>query len=312
MPRDVPSPLQVILDSGALKPALLVRVTLKSGQAYGYTSWDEPVTFDSIDYLPNEGISLSQISTSLGTTVDNSEVRGAAQDTRLSDDDFDAGAWRFAVFEILLIDMQDPSAGSIVLQSGGIGKIGFDDGQVSVELFGLNAKLKGASGFLAAKKCNCVKVGNGRCHLDLTGSILSGIHAGRPIQATRTVSVVSTQKQIDVSSESAASELYSLGTAEFLTGANAGLLAEIKQHTNVSGSARLVFRLPLPYAIAVGDQVKLTSGCNRKLKYDDANAVAEDRIGCTCEEFGNQAHHKGQHYLPGNNKIQQVSRATTE
>lgn len=311
MPRNVDAPLQVILDSGALKPALLVKVTLRGGDVYGYTSWDEPVSISGVDYLPNEGISLSQISSSIGTNVDNSEVKGSVAATRLSDADFASGVWRFATFEVLLVDMQDPSAGSTVLQSGGIGKISVADSAVTVELFGLSAKFKGSTGRLAAKDCDCWRVGDGRCRLNLAGVVADGAHVGTDVQSTRTVSAVTSNREFTFSGEPAGDEFYSLGTVEFLTGNNAGLTLEVKKHEEISGTAKITLRLLAQYDVEIGDTAKLTVGCNRKLRYEDVGET-EDRIGCTCEELGNVLHHKGLHYLPGNEKVAEVARGTSE
>ena len=81
------------------------------------------------------------------------------------------------------------------------------------------------------------------------------------------------------------------GLATWLTGANAGLAMEIKQHINTGGEIKLKF--PMPFAIAAGDTVRLQAGC---LKRQPEDCIAK---------YSNVRNHRGVHYLPGINKVAQ-------
>jgi uncharacterized phage protein (TIGR02218 family) len=79
--------------------------------------------------------------------------------------------------------------------------------------------------------------------------------------------------------------LYERGKIKFLSGANAGAEMEI---VNNSG-AELTLYLPLFYTPSAGDQIQLTTGCNRKIN------VCRD-------EYDNGINNRSFYMLPGRNR----------
>lgn len=310
MPRDFPASLITLMQSDTWNPAILVKVVLEDGSEQGYTSADIDIDYDGLTYYPEDGIKMTALALSLGLVVDNAQSSGFLEEGRFDKDVLNRRGFENAEYSVMICDWSDIAAGVGILNVGTLGKVTATDDAFTVDHVGLEALLKRIRGDVTTKKCRCRQLGDVCCKLDLGGNVQSlGMGSPRPIQVTKSVDSVTSQKIITFASETAPDTFFTYGFVKFTSGANADVPArEIKTHTLVgSGTkAQIETVLPFPFTIAIGDTAVLTAGCNRKLKYD-LDATKEPRIASTCEEFGNGANHHGEHYLPGNDAIAKVA-----
>lgn len=307
MPRDFPSALITLMQSDTWNPAILVKVVLADGAEQGYTSADVEIDYDGLTYFPEDGIKMTALALSLGLVVDNSQSSGFLEEGRFDKELLNRRAFENAEYTVMICDWSDIGAGAGILSSGTLGRITTTDDAFTADHVGIEAFLKRIRGDVTTKKCRCRQLGDVCCKLNLAGNVQSlGMGSPRPIQVTKSVDSVTSQKIIVFASEAAPATFFTYGLIEFTSGANTGIKREVKSHTLVSGKARLETVMPFPFAIANGDTAILTAGCNRKLKYD-LDASKEPRIASTCQEFGNGGNHHGEHMLPGNDAITQVA-----
>jgi uncharacterized phage protein (TIGR02218 family) len=287
---------------------VLVKVTRVDGTVLGFTDSDQPVVFGGVTYKPDQGIKMSALSVSLGSSVDNTNVEGGFS-ADIPDTDLAAGKYAGAVCVVSVVNLDSLGDGNLILATYDFGQIEITDNGFQIELRGILGRLKQTIGELTSKKCQCSRLGDARCKINLATATV----AGRSVKVTRTVGAVASQKQFDVASESAPSTFYTYGHVKFTSGLNAGIERDVKTHTLVSGSGRIEVREPFPFAVAVGDTCELIAGCNKKMKYDppydvSGNPTLETPIAHTCKEFGNIVNFRGFHFLPGNDRLSQYGR----
>lgn len=297
MPRNVPSGLLARIESGAWNPAILVKVTTKSGETEGYTSSPVQIVYSGVTYAYDPSISLSNLEVTLGTGVDNTTAKGALVEGQIESDLVMSGKYDGATWDIYLCDFENIGDGVIILATGVVGEISISDLEFEIDHLGLSFILKRVRAVTAQKTCRCTRVGDGQCQLNMAGSV-----NGAAIRQTgKSVTAVTSQKKMTFGSVSAGSNVqrFTHGFVKFTTGANAGIERQIKASLVSGGSVNVETILPFPFTISIGDQATLEAGCNGKLKYE-GDATAEPRYGNTCVEFGNGTRFRGEHFLPGN------------
>lgn len=86
---------------------------------------------------------------------------------------------------------------------------------------------------------------------------------------------------------------FDYGVITFTSGLNAGLSMEVKSYT----VGQIVLWLPMPFVIAVGDAYTMVAGCDKTI--DTCNT-----------KFGNVVNFRGEPYLPGVDRLVQVTKPT--
>lgn len=104
------------------------------------------------------------------------------------------------------------------------------------------------------------------------------------LSQTGTVATVTDKRQFTATGVSLGADHLLGGLVEWLTGANAGLKAEIKSD---SGAGALTLYLPMPFAIAVSDTFTAVAGCRKRLSAD-----------CVTK-FDNAENFRGFPFVPG-------------
>lgn len=278
--RDVPSALQVKLDSGVTTLCHCWKLTRRDGTVQGFTDHDDDLVFADVTYRAGTGFTSSEATSRFDLSVDGAEIAGALSDDALLESDLAAGRYDAASVESWLVDWSDLSLRVLTARST-LGEVKREGQAFSVELRGLADQLSQQSGRLLTARCGA-DLGDARCRFDLAAAGLEGEGSVSSIESTST---------IVASGLGAFSEgIFTGGKLTWTSGANDGLSVEIKEHRMVSGHARLSLWQAMPEAIASGDTCVVTAGCDKRF------ATCRDR-------FSNAVNFRGFPHIPGNDFV---------
>ncbi|MDI4665265.1 DUF2163 domain-containing protein [Xanthobacter autotrophicus] len=278
--RTLPSALAAHLASGATTLCHAWRVTRRDGLVMGFTDHDRDLVVDGLACKAASGLSGSQSTHAAGLSVTGAEVSGALSHDALSADDLAAGRYDGAAIDLLLVNWQDAGQ-HLLLRRGTIGEVRLQDGVFTAEIRSLSDGLNQARGRLLSATCDA-DLGDARCGVDLT----LPDHA-----ASATVAAIASALSLRVTGLSAFAEgAFARGRARFSTGANAGFVTEVKAHlVDAEGVLLRLWQRP-PVAVAAGDQIALTAGCDKQF------ATCRDR-------FANALNFRGFPHMPGNDFV---------
>lgn len=260
--------------------AVLVKITRTDGEILGFTSFDDDLLFDSVTYEAEAAVDVSDVRTGVGTGVDNLEGMGALISDRITEVDILAGLYDGAGVELFELIWSDTALGRLIYLTGSLGEFTIENpGRYKTELRSLSQHLAQQIVELASPQCRVKALGDSRCKVDLAA-----------FQFTRAVSVVNSLTVITFAGEPAATGYFAAGRVEFVTGLNAGLEREVKDHTLSAGSAVITLQVSFPFVVAVTDTAILEAGCDRRAE--------------TCRDrFSNIINFRGENFLPGTDAI---------
>jgi len=254
--------------------AVLWRLERRDGIALGLAGHDRDLWCAGFRYRAAPGMVLSAIEADGAIDAGEMDVAGALSHDLISEADLDAGRWDAARLLTGLVDWTAPDAGIDWLFVGSLGMVERTEGRFTATLAGGKAVLAAPFVPFAAPSCRAEFCGPG-CTLSRAR-----------FEARLTVSAVTPGGIGFAELDGAAAPLFSDGALRWLSGANAGLEAEILDGQD--GVLRLSGRLAAP--IAPGDRAIAIQGCDRTI------ATCADR-------FGNAANFQGEPYLPGNDLL---------
>ena len=243
-----------------------------SFEVLGFTSHDVEQTVDGV-LCAGGGLNVTSIASNSEMAVDNLELRTLDDGSLFILEEVVGGLWRDATFKLMRYNWVTPANGVEYLSAGVLGNIQFLNGQVVVELRGLQQYLQQPVGTVSTKVCRA-RLGDALCTKNLT----SFTHAG-------TVTGVTNKQQFTAAALNQATDYYGEGLVAWLTGANAGLSQKVKVHSGTGGVFLLM--LPMPYTIVVGDTFSAIAGCHKRL--------TEDCI----TKFANVLNFQGEPHRPG-------------
>lgn len=293
MPRTISPGLLAELQSKTARLAIIIEVLLLSGTVLRFTTWSERLTVSGQSYEPIDGIVMSTLQSSEGTTVDTGSLDGQYVDTRITEAMAGRGELQGAVVTISICSLDNLAAGSMVWQRFGIGETRHSELKWSGETRGLQSRLKMVSGDLTSKQCRCRRLGDIECKLNMAGNkTVSGTPYA--IRSSRAVVSGSTSMELRFT-DPAPTGFYSLGIVTFTTGPNIGLSREIRVHTLSSGTAICKLVEPFPFPVAIADVATLEAGC--------------DGLFATCDvAFSNANNFHGEPRVPGNDAFGKVGK----
>jgi len=238
------------------KRAVLVKITRKDGQIYGYTDHDLPLTVDSQLYVPAPGIKRTSLTTTTDDRVSNQEFASAWVDA--PEEDLLAGLFDDAVVETMLCSWDHPEYGTFTVDKGSLGVIQWTADGFRGDVQSHMRQLTRNIAFTYTASCRHQLFSTfgphklGACTINKASYTFPGA-----------VSVVSTDKLIfEVSGLTQADGFCSAGTITWSTGANVGVVSPVKKHT-VGAVTTIELFLPTPYSIEVGDNFDITAGCDK-------------------------------------------------
>ncbi|WP_138379149.1 DUF2163 domain-containing protein [Luteithermobacter gelatinilyticus] len=250
------------------------RLVRRDGISLGFTTHDRPVIHDHFTYQPVDGFLPSAVSSSHGLNVDNLEVSAVVSSGAIRREDILAGRYDHARVEVFQLNWAAPEQGRIRHRSGWVGEVSVEDHHFIAEIRGLTQKLQQKIGEICSPECRA-ELGGPRCHVDLARFTRTG-------QA----SAVTDRQTFSEAAAPEADGWFTYGLLRWITGANAGLVREVKSYAG--GSYQLYD--PLPDDIRTGDVFKVQAGC--------------DKRAATCRnKFNNFVNFRGEPRLPGHDSL---------
>lgn len=276
--RTLPAGMQAHLDSGTTTLCHCWRLTLASGERLGFTDHDRTLTFDGTSFEAAAGFTGSEIESSLGFSVDNLEASGALQSGRLDDTRLRAGDFDHAEVELWRVNWADVSQ-RLLMRKGHLGEVTYGDGAFQAEMRGLSHLLGQTRGRIYQHGCDAV-LGDARC----------GVNANLPAYSVTATVMAVTGETLRVSGIAAADDWFTRGRALWLSGAGQGRSLAVKRQRNMGGEDHITLWQAPAFAVAPGDQIRLTAGCDRQFS--------------TCRgKFNNAANFRGFPHMPGNDFV---------
>lgn len=201
--------------------------------------------------------------------------------------------WIGARVEYRILDYKDPALGYAERRVGFLGQTETGKYAAKTEVKSLIGKLGEPVGLTYQNDCDVVRLGDGRCKVNLNGLTVQGYKI--TVSGTIAAPVLNRQqfsaafsepvKPDDEEITTVPDKFYEFGEIEFLSGANTGAKSQIL--TNSAND--LTLYLPVYYNPSAGDQIRLIAGCNRKI------AVCRDK-------YANAENNRSFYMLPGRTK----------
>lgn len=273
------------LQSGATTLCWCWRLTRKDGAVSGFTDHDRALNFDGTVFEAASGFTASEITDSLGLSVDNLEVTGALSSSALTDDDLAAGRYDDAKVEIFRVNWAD-SAQRVLMRAGSLGEVRRSGSVFAAEVRGLAHYLQQPKGRLYQYTCDA-DLGDSRCGIDLASAAYRGTAV-----VTRAISA----RRFEVSGLSSFVDgFFTRGLARFTSGPANGLKIEIKAHSNISAIVTLDLWSAAEGPPAAGTSLVVTAGCDKT-------------IAMCAARFSNAINFRGFPDMPGNDFVTRVAK----
>jgi uncharacterized phage protein (TIGR02218 family) len=278
--RNISADLAAHLASGATTLCSCWRISRKDGVVLGFTDHDENLQFDGTLFRAGTGFEGTEIETRFGLAATGSELHGALSDESISENDLASGKYDAARVELFLVDWSN--VGNRLLQrSGDIGEIRREGSAFAVEIRGLAHQLDQERGRIFAGPCDA-DLGDARCKIDLEDPTFRTEGEVAAVQGSA-LFVVSGLDEFE-------HDWFTRGRFVWGSGANEGLVVEIKEHRNESGASTLSLWQTPPNPVNAGDSFAVTAGCDKRFE--------------TCrEKFENTLNFRGFPHLPGNDFV---------
>jgi uncharacterized phage protein (TIGR02218 family) len=252
--------LQAHLAGGATTLARCWTLTRRDGVTLGFTDHDRDITLAGVIHQAGAAIDPSELSVETGFGAGGADAVGALRSGGVTEADISAGLYDSARVELRLVNWSDTAARQL-LDVYEIGEIRRGPDSFTVELRSLAHRYDEERGRIYAARCDA-DLGDARCGVanpPLTASVLAVESGGR-----------------------------------LRLGANAGHAVEIREHELVGTDAVISPWIAPPRAVAAGDAVTVTRGCDKSFD--------------TCAgRFGNTANFRGFPHIPGNDFLLQTA-----
>jgi len=279
--------LNTHLATGATHVCYCWSIKRKDGMTFGFTDHDGPLVFDGIRFSPDSGLSAKALTSTTGLSVNNTEALGVLTAAAITEKDIEAGRYDWVEVTTWLVQWDDVQGREIKF-IGSIGEITRESGTYRAELRGLTEMLNQPQGRSYLRTCSAV-LGDDGCKLDLTDAAY---------RADSTLVEVAEDGQVlTVSLDATYTERwFEGGIIAFLSGEAEGLEAVVKKDEIKGGKRVLTLWRPEPASIAVGDDVRLIAGCDKRSE--------------TCRvKFDNLVNFQGFPDMPGEDWLMSVPRS---
>lgn len=273
MKTAVPSGLAAhyALESTTLAVGILI--TRTDGSVYGLTSADRTDTINGVVHIP--GLQVKNVDISAGLAVANLQLTLLDDTSLITRADALSGKWRNATFQMFEYNWASISSGVNPLLAGTLGELTLGNGQITVELRGLQQALQQTVGNVSSKTCRA-RLGDSLCTKPLG-----------PLTVTGTLTAITNNQVLVDSGRGEASDWFAEGVLTFTSGPCSGLSQKVK--TYASGT----FTLSLPMIIqpAIGNTYSVIAGCRKRMPED-----------CIIK-FANVLNFQGEYHLPGTDAL---------
>lgn len=269
--------------------AVLFTVVLEDGTTYRYTDHNEELTDGSSTYTPVSGFNASAREMQDGLQVNDLEIIGYLSSAGITADAIRSGTWRNASVTETIVDWRYPWAGNYGERRYAVSEIKWTEYRWVANIEGIGRKLRRKIGNTMGRMCR-FDLGDADCGLTLASFTDSG--------TVSAANATSPRKRMRASALSSGHPdgYYEYGRVEFTSGDNNGLVGEVHQWTQSTGE--LIFRLPMPYDIEVGDTFDIYPGCGKLPGYCKGTSGDQNRPWSN-----NIAEYGGFFTIPGLNKL---------
>lgn len=273
---NAPAELVAHLQTGATTVCRAWEVKRRDGTRLGFTDHDLDLSFDGLVFHADTGLTSVALEQTTGLSVDNTEAMGVLSHVSVSEADIEAG--RFDGAEVLAWTVNWADVVQRALRfRGTLGEIRRSGGVFKAELTGLTERLNQPQGRIYQKSCAAL-LGDAACGFDLSAA---GYHW------RGFVSAVEDRRMLAFEDLAGFAEgWFDRGRVEVLSGVATGLVGLVKTDRAVGARRQIELWEPLRAAIAVGDEVLLQAGCDRRME--------------TCrDKFDNLLNFRGFPHIPG-------------
>lgn len=278
--KNIPTALKNHMAQGTTTLAHLVKMTRRDGAVLAVTlDHDRELVLEGITYQPSFSVTGSVVETSAQMNVDNMDARGALLAIGVNEEDIAAGLWDQCEVYVYRVNWADISQGKEIIKRGTFGEISLGRGTFTNEVRGITQKLHQTLGEVVSPSCRA-DLFDSKCGITATEGVwkFSGV----------AVTSAESARQFTASGLEQAAGFFDGGKVVWTGGENAGLIMEIREHTE-GGVIRL--QENMPYAIAAGDVGVFYAGCMKRFNED-----------CKAK-FDNALRFRGFHALPGVDQI---------
>jgi uncharacterized phage protein (TIGR02218 family) len=273
--RTINPTLQSHLDSGTTTLCQCWRLTLRTGEKFGFTDHDKTLIFDGTQFEAQAGFTGSEIQSSIGLNIDNLEASGALQSNQLDETRLQAGDYDHAAIEIWRVNWQDPSQ-RLLQRKGHLGEVSYGQGHFTAEVRGLAHLLNQQKGRLYHFSCDAT-LGDARCGAIVTGPSFQSV--GTITQVNASGLKLSGLTAYD-------DDWFTRGIAKFSNGRS----LSIKRHRKIGPTAQIDFWTAPKFVMTIGAQAILLAGCDKQFS--------------TCAaKFANASNFRGFPHMPGSDFV---------
>lgn len=264
------------LATGSTRLCRCYRVTRADGRVYAFTDHDDDLTFDGLSWIAGAALEASEAASTLGLAPDELDASGALSADTITEADLSAGLWDGARVEILDVDWTAPAIRKLL----GVFSMGEMERQgiaFKVELRSAAAGLERKVGRIHSNTCDCRRVGDARCGVNLSAKGLR--------RACTVTAADATEIWVSGAGGQPAGT-FDRGVLTWTGGDNAGFQADVRVARYDGTLLRLsLWHMPSA-AVATGDTLTLDAGCDRTL-------------GTCRARFGNVVNFRGFPHMPG-------------
>jgi uncharacterized phage protein (TIGR02218 family) len=261
------------------------------GTTLNYTDNDEPVSFRGLTFEPAGAFATSSRRSESALKEHSMEARGALDTSDITYADLAAGKYDDATVHEFAVDSRYPWTEPVWSATYFIEQMSFDGEVWTAQPVGISSRLQRQVGDRYTKACGH-RLGDSRCLVDLAQYrhrvvAVDTVGTAKLVFNATTLSLGSTAP----SGQTIVDDWFNYGVLTWRSGANAGLVSEVRDYVHSSRTFSLF--LQTPYAISPGDTFDVVAGC--------------DYLRSTCrDKFSNLVNHGGFPFIPGTDKTLQT------
>lgn len=253
---------------------LAFRLERTDGAVYGFTSGDEVFTYNGLVYHPTNAFSGTAAASKNNFSVDNMNAIALLTD-QITAADLKGGLFDNARVYVFWIRPDRPNWGIIPIRGGRMGEVTIKGTTFETELRSVAQRIQQKEGLVYTLECSAT-YNDARCKMPVES-------------ATGTVKVdIARWKWTDVTLAGYATGFFKYGHVTWLTGKNAGLKCEVREHKIADGAAILQLVEAMPFKLQPGDTYSITRGC--------------PKTRAACKDRGNLNNYRGFPDMPTEDK----------
>lgn len=284
MPLTVDPTLDQFLSSRSLHLARLWTITRVDSTVYRFTDHDREIVIGANTWTPAGGVEGSADRLENALKEHSKTFRGLLSDGKISDEDLLAGLFDDAEVYEETVDWRYPWAGTILSRKYWVSKVKSDEEFHEIELSGPTRLMRSPVGDILSRNCRhklgiydaTTDIG---CHVDIVSLTISPVTVLGTADDNARLAILADSSPFSAEADG----FFDEGEVTFLSGANTGVVREIKRWT--LSTFRVDLKTETPYPIAAGDTFSIVRGC--------------DGLRTTCrDDFGNLDDHLGEPFMP--------------